>query len=57
MTKFCSKCGITNDRKHNFCTQCGDELKEIPSCECEQDIYNGDKFCSGCGKEIKCVTK
>jgi predicted amidophosphoribosyltransferase len=54
IAKVCPQCG---DRdvfgNNNFCFKDGAKLKEVPLCQCGQELLDFYKFCPKCGLEIK----
>jgi len=45
----CSNCGIENDKKNKYCSQCGSTLSEISCSSCGMQIRANYKFCPKCG--------
>lgn len=60
---ICKTCGIKNDNKNKFCTNCGDELflnNEPDLSKCSQCGYENEpanKFCINCGGELMSLSK
>ena len=54
-TPKCVKCGRGGDVDQKFCPQCGGKM-EVPltNCPgCKKPIYEGAKFCTECGHQLK----
>ena len=48
---ICHACGASQEKNHQFCTNCGSEIGNRCK-DCGTHITKNDKYCSGCGKKI-----
>jgi len=53
----CSICGAENDKKSEFCAQCGSPLAGVVCSSCGMQIGANYKFCPNCGATITQLTE
>jgi hypothetical protein len=47
---YCPKCGGSGSFKTVFCGTDGTRMKKEPECECGNDLWKHEKYCTVCGK-------
>lgn len=48
----CEKCGNTNQKKDEYCTECGNQIIINKCSSCNSTIKKNDRFCGKCGFEV-----
>lgn len=58
-TMMCKRCNMANTHAPSakFCWQCGDKLIERSECECGFLLHPADRYCPGCGKDLREVAR
>ncbi len=50
----CVKCGTNNPARNNYCSNCGEPLKDKIFCsQCGKELKQGKLYCSYCGARVK----
>lgn len=50
----CRKCGASVTKRHKYCPNCGEILKQEKTCKnCGSKLESSTKFCPDCGTEVE----